>query len=257
VPLFISLTDDELSVLAKRFKSEQFERGDEVVRAGDSGDSFYVVHSGRAEVLSASGESLNTLRRGDYFGEASLLSNVKRNATIRALTSLEVLTLSKYHFDRIVRTNVKFDDKAREEFHQIGVLRQIPLFEAFEGLELRLLARKLAKLEIAEGQTVFTQDEGGDQFYIVESGKVSVQIDGRERATLGAGEYFGEIALMMDVPRTATVTALQPTHLLQLSASDFNKLIQESTAMKQAIERASSRRVLSNERWARAGAGSQ
>ncbi|MCK6475141.1 MAG: cyclic nucleotide-binding domain-containing protein, partial [Planctomycetes bacterium] len=64
VPLFISLTEEDLSALAKRFVPQRFERGEEIVRAGDSGDSFYVIRVGRAEVLSADGERLNNLGRG-------------------------------------------------------------------------------------------------------------------------------------------------------------------------------------------------
>ena len=65
------------------------------------------------------------------------------------------------------------------------------------------------------------------------------------------GEYFGEIALIMNTPRTATVVAAGPTALLKLKADDFKELIENSSAMKQAIEPASSRRVLSMERSAR------
>jgi CRP-like cAMP-binding protein len=82
-----------------------------------------------------------------------------------------------------------------------------------------------------------------------------VTINAEQRATLGAGEYFGEIALLMDTPRTATVAAIQPTILLELSADDFKTLVRDSSAVKQALERASSRRALSNERWDRQGHG--
>ncbi|MCK6568850.1 MAG: hypothetical protein DCC59_10640 [Chloroflexi bacterium] len=250
VPLFISLTEEDLSALAKRFVPQRFERGEEIVRAGDSGDSFYVIRVGRAEVLSADGERLNNLGRGDYFGEASLLTGAKRNATIRALTSIQALALSKRDFDKLIRANVKFDEKSRDEFHRLNVLRQIPLFEHFEGLDLKMLAATLQKIEARQGQIVFEQGAPGDCFYVVEAGKVSVQIDGVERAVLGAGEYFGEMALTSAAPRTATVSASAPTTLLQLAGEDFQELTQVSSGMKQALERASSRRALINRRRA-------
>jgi len=84
-----------------------------------------------------------------------------------------------------------------------------------------------------------------------------VQINAEERATLGVGEYFGEIALLMDMPRTATIVAMQPAILLELKAEDFQELVRDSSATKQALERASSRRVLSNERWDRQGLAAQ
>jgi CRP-like cAMP-binding protein len=128
-------------------------------------------------------------------------------------------------------------------------LRQVPLFEQFGGRELGALAGKFEKVEFTPGVKIINQGEWGNLFYIIELGKVSVSIDGQERALLGTGEYFGEIALLTDIPRTATVTTLEPTVLLQLSAPDFSELIQASNASKQALERVSSRRRLSNERW--------
>jgi putative peptide zinc metalloprotease protein len=249
VPLFINLSAGDMAKLSKRFTTCRYAQGKSIVKAGEVGDAFYIIRAGRAEVISPGGLKLNELGRGDYFGEASLLTNKKRNATVRAITPLEVLELSKYHFDQLLRTNVSFDEKARQEFKRLRILRQVPLFEEFEGKDLKLLSARLEEKCAGAGEVIFHQGEPGDLFYIIESGMVSIQIDGQERAVLGTGEYFGEIALLMDVPRTATVIALQPTTLLELRACDFNVLIQEFRAMKLVLERTSSRRTLANKRW--------
>ncbi len=110
---------------------------------------------------------------------------------------------------------------------------------------------KFEEVKLHPGDSVFHQGDPADKFYIIEQGKVGISIDGEPRDTLGTGEYFGEIALLMNMPRTASVTALQPLTLLQLQATDFNKLVQDSSAMRQALERTSSRRALANERWIR------
>jgi CRP-like cAMP-binding protein len=254
VPLFDSLTEDELSALKKRFRTCHFKRGEDILREGGNSNTFYIIRTGRADVVSVTGGHLNNLRRGDYFGEISLLNGTKHIATVRALTPLEALALNKYDFDNLVRNKVKFDERARKEFNRLSILRQIPLFEQFEGLELKRIAEILEKTEVISGQVIFRQGESGDRFYIIESGKVSVQIDGQECAILGTGEYFGEIALLMDMPRTASIIAIHPTILLQLKTGDFIDMMQNSSAMKKALERVSSRRTLSNERWARAKA---
>ena len=255
VPLFANLTDENLAVLERKFTAQHFGRGDDIVRAGDSGDSFFVISAGRAEVLSVNGERLTTLGRGDYFGEAALLTGAKRNATIRALTPLQAMALNKRHFDRILRNNVNFDEASRNEFHYLSVLRQIPLFEHFEGHDLKMLATKLEKIEVSQGKIIFEQGSLDNCFYVLETGKVSVQIDGQERAILGTGEYFGEMALMSDAPRTATVIAIQPTVLLRLAGRDFQELTQHADGIKQAIERVASRRKLINRRAATESAG--
>jgi CRP-like cAMP-binding protein len=272
VPLFMGMSDAKVNALSKQFKVRHFNAGDEIVRAGDVGDSFYIVRAGRLEVVgtvdfaspqykkmegdqamifSTKMRRITQLTRGDYFGEFALIEGKPRAATVKAVTPAEVLRLSKSDFDRLIRSSINFDDHAREEIRRLGMLRQIPLFEGFDGAELKAIVQKLESVKIKPGDSVFEQGDPADRFFIIELGKVSVKIDGQERAVLGTGEYFGEIALLMNTPRTATVTALQPLTLLQLRAADFNQLVQDSTALKQAIERASSRRSLANERWAR------
>jgi CRP-like cAMP-binding protein len=228
-----------------------------VIRAGDEGDTFYLVRAGRLEVLSPEGLALARLSRGDYFGEAALLRRETRNATVRALTAGELLCLSKYQFDRLIRQNATFDAAAGQDLERLRVLRCIPLFAEFDCRNLRQLAAKLDRLEVQAGEVVFRQGEPGDSFYILECGKVSVQIESVERATLGPGEYFGEIALMTAAPRSASIVAVQPTTLLRLRAPDFAVMLRDCGALKSAMERASSRRLLSNERWMQLQAASR
>ena len=98
---------------------------------------------------------------------------------------------------------------------RVRMLRLLPV-PAIEGLALRL-----RRSRVAAGADVFRQGDPGDDFYIVESGRVAVIDDGHEIRQLGAGESFGEIALLRSVPRTATVRALEDTELAMLSGPHF------------------------------------
>jgi putative peptide zinc metalloprotease protein len=255
VPLFADLPDADLTALSRKFSPRHFSPGEAVVRQGEPGSSFYIVRAGRLEVTARNGDAqpvrLQELRRGDYFGERALLRRQPRAATVRAITPSEVLRLSARDFNRLLHRSVNFSGQSGAELRRLGMLRQIPLFEGFNSSLLQAISRRLAARQVQAGEAVFHQGDPGGEFCLIESGKVSVQIDGEERATLGTGEYFGEIALLTNSPRTATVIALQPLSLLQLDARDFNQLIAESEAMRQAVARASSRRSLSNERRAR------
>jgi CRP-like cAMP-binding protein len=71
------------------------------------------------------------------------------------------------------------------------------------------------------GEAIIREGEDGDTFYVIADGTVEVQVDGVVRRQEGAGEFFGEIALLRDVPRTATVTALTPVTTLELGREDF------------------------------------
>jgi CRP-like cAMP-binding protein len=276
IPLFIGMPETLITALSKQFRPYKFSAGEEIVRAGEIGDSFYIVRTGQLEVVGSAiftgGEykpldaplekdhvmfffnkarRINLLVRGDYFGELALLEDKPHPATVRALTPAEVLRMGKEDFDRLIRNRIGFDTKTRAEIRRLSLLRQIPLFEGFDGGFLRFIVQKLEIVGINAGDSVFHQGDPGDKFYIIERGKAAVIIDGEQRATLGTGEYFGEISLLMKSPRSATVAALQPLELLQLRAEDFNALVEGSSAMKQALERASSRRIILNERWAR------
>jgi CRP-like cAMP-binding protein len=68
---------------------------------------------------------------------------------------------------------------------------------------------------------VFAQGDAGDRFYVIADGEASVEVDGAARSTLGHGEFFGEIALLRDVPRTATVRSVGELRLYALERDDF------------------------------------
>jgi CRP-like cAMP-binding protein len=221
------------SRLCRHFKLQQFDRNTFIIRAGETGTTFYVIYKGRVEVLSPQGDVLHPLRRGDYFGEVALLKKAKRNASIRTLTPVEVLVLNKSQFDKFVRTSfqdVHFDEKLLAEFQLLGLLRQIPIFEQFNGYQRRRVSRQLERVEVLKGDVICSQGEMSDSFYVIDSGKVDVEIDSVVRATLGAGDYFGEIGLIMDCPRVATVIASEPTVLLKSRSNDFQELLHSSSS---------------------------
>lgn len=252
-PLFVDFTREELRAVSERLKMEHFARGDVIIRQGDPGDRFYIIRRGHVHVMQSDSygyeRMVNQLGSGDYFGEAALLTGAPRNATIRALTSVSTFTLSKQAFDQLVRADFRGRDKMDTATRRVGLLRGIPVFSDFDSLELRRVVGQLESKLVQSGQKIFEQGDLGDRFYIIESGQVGVETiaaDGQkiEQARLGAGEYFGEIALLMNVPRTATITVLEPTQLLILEADAFNDLVRQSQNVSRSLERTSSRRLL-------------
>jgi CRP-like cAMP-binding protein len=99
------------------------------------------------------------------------------------------------------------------------------LFRDLSPAELDLLLGRLIPVELEAGETIIRQHEPGQRFYVIRSGGVEVERDGQLLARLGTGDAFGEIALLLDQPRSATVTTVEPTRLLALEAHDFRDLL--------------------------------
>jgi MFS family permease len=104
---------------------------------------------------------------------------------------------------------------------QLELLRSVPLFHPLPPAALEPFASSLIPVRVAAGEDVFHQGESGDRFYVVASGEVVVAVDGQPVNRLGRGGYFGEIALLKDMPRTATVTAETDAELLALERDEF------------------------------------
>jgi MFS family permease len=103
----------------------------------------------------------------------------------------------------------------------LDLLRQIPIFRPLPSPVLEQLARELQPVHVPAGTEIVRQGERGDRFYVVQRGRVDVRVDGRPAEPLQAGMFFGEIALLRDTPRTATVTAGTDTDLLALDRDEF------------------------------------
>ena len=100
-------------------------------------------------------------------------------------------------------------------------LRAIPFLAPLPEATLEQLARAVSEEQMKAGDEIVRQGEPGDRFYVIDSGSVEVLVDGQPTASLGAGDYFGEIALLRDVPRTATVRAREDGLLLTLTHDAF------------------------------------
>ena len=115
----------------------------------------------------------------------------------------------------------RIDRTLRVPTAELAQLRAIPMFAPLPAPTLEALALSMTRREVPAGETIFRQGDHGDRFYIVDSGEVEIEIDGREANVLGPGEHFGEIALLRDISRTATARARKETQLYALERDAF------------------------------------
>ena len=118
----------------------------------------------------------------------------------------------------------------------LELLRGVPLLALLPQATLESLARALIPVEVGPGQVVIREGDHGDRFYVIETGSVEVTKDGRQVAILGPGDFVGEIALLRDVPRTATVTATSATVLQALERSQFLPAVTGQGEFREAAE---------------------
>jgi MFS family permease len=120
------------------------------------------------------------------------------------------------------RTVAKIDAAAAApQTQELRLLTGVPIFAPLPGTALEHIAGRLVPLRIEPGTVVVRQGDAGDRFYVIVEGEVEVTADGQTVSQLGPGGSFGEIALLKDVPRTATVTAKTPVVLYALEREDF------------------------------------
>lgn len=109
---------------------------------------------------------------------------------------------------------------------KIDLLRKVPLFAACTKGELRQLASTADEVDLREGYVLVREGRPGREFFVLIDGTVDVTRNGRKVAQLGGGDWFGEIALLTKVPRTATVTASTPVRALVVTDRAFRRLVE-------------------------------
>jgi CRP/FNR family cyclic AMP-dependent transcriptional regulator len=113
----------------------------------------------------------------------------------------------------------------------VELLQRVPLFEHFEKGDLERLARSFKERTFDAGSTVAGEGKTGAGFFVIESGEATVSVRGDERRSLGPGDYFGEIALIDDGARSATITAVSDLRCYGLTSWEFRPLVESNASI--------------------------
>jgi putative peptide zinc metalloprotease protein len=251
VSLFMNATYDDLRPIASALRSHQYAVGETIIRQGEPGHEFFIIESGKVQVWvqneDMEPQHVNSLSSGQHFGEAALITNAPRNATIIAETPVTLLSLEREDFDALVKHHLEFAKNIKANIQAKWVLRNMPIFDELDAMELNYLASKLRTETFRTGETVIRQGDIGEKFYIVNSGELRIlgdmngEILELDRHT--AGDYFGEIALMQSRPRTASVIALTDVELFSLGADAFQEMLGDFETMRRSVQKTTSRRM--------------
>ena len=190
-----------------------------LIRQGESGDRAWLIEAGELEVLLEGPDGarrLGTVGRGAIVGEMALLDDGQRSATVRALTEVSTVELSRDTFRALLRKCPPLAAYLLESL--IAAIRRAYGLEQPErqegGADIRssnAFDKVVDRRMFREGHTFFRQGDEGTGAYLIQSGSVSIQKSGAEIAVLGPGRIFGELALLANRPRAATAIALEAT----------------------------------------------
>lgn len=115
--------------------------------------------------------------------------------------------------------------------HRADVFARIPLFASCSKRDLRKIASIADELDLKSGKVLTRQGGPGREFFVLVEGSAEIERDGKCIETLGPGEFFGELALLCERPRTATITAVSPVRVLVLTATNFKRLLRENPSI--------------------------
>ncbi|KAA8894900.1 cyclic nucleotide-binding-like protein [Sphaerosporella brunnea] len=210
-------------------------KGMRVITQGDVGDYFYVVEKGDFDIYVNSagrmmpgpdgmGKRVTSIGPGGSFGELALMYNAPRAATVISTSSDNILwALDRVTFRRILMENTFKRRRMYEAF-----LEEIPLLSSLITSERSKIADALDTETFEAGAIIIREGDPGDRFYFIEQGVAEVhkssQPGGYVR-TLNKGDYFGELALLNDAPRAATIVAKSKVKVAYLGKAGFQRLL--------------------------------
>lgn len=223
--LFSHLDENERSDIFDAMFPVTFLPGEVIIQQGDEGDNFYVIDQGEVEVY-VNNELVVTIGEGGSFGELALIYGTPRAATVKAKTDVKLWGIDRDSYRRILMGSTIRKRKMYEEF-----LSRVSILENLDKWERLTVADALEPVSFEDSETIVRQGEPGDDFYIIVEGSAQVKQkraegeEPREVGRLGPSDYFGEIALLLDRPRAATVVACGPLKCVKLDRARFERVL--------------------------------
>uniref|UniRef100_UPI0037E6FBFF protein kinase, cAMP-dependent, regulatory, type II, alpha, B isoform X4 n=1 Tax=Semicossyphus pulcher TaxID=241346 RepID=UPI0037E6FBFF len=205
-----------------------------IIDQGDDGDNFYVIEKGVYDIFVEKDGANVCVGKYDNkgsFGELALMYNTPRAATIVATQEGALWGLDRATFHRLI---VKNNAKKRRIYE--AFIECVPLLKSLELSERMRIVDVLGARAFKDGERLITQGDEADCFYIVESGEVKIMIKSKtkagqqdntevEVARCSRGQYFGELALVTNKPRAASVYAVGETKCLVIDIQAFERLL--------------------------------
>ncbi|KAL4778756.1 cyclic nucleotide-binding-like protein [Aspergillus varians] len=233
--LFSHLDDEQSRTVLDALVEKPIPAKDiKVISQGDAGDFFYIVEDGHFDVYinpsgsvqpgpEGMGNKVSTIGPGGSFGELALMYNAPRAATIVSADPTSTL----WALDRITFRRILMDSAFQRRRMYESFLEEVPLLSSLKNYERAKIADALDTIKYPPGSSIITEGDPGDAFYLLESGEADAFMAGVDRPSKSykRGDYFGELALLDDKPRAASVRARTEVKVARLGRDGFKRLL--------------------------------
>lgn len=254
-----------------KFGIESFLAGADIIRQGDIPEKFYIITEGRVEVVRHDTTRnqdivMNYLEAGEYFGEIGMVNQSRRIATVRATSDVQVMTMNSETFANWMQESDMVSDEIQETIARRMVNQkdvELVKSEVQEAVELpssedtietalaptkpRLKRQGIGPRHFRAGDVILRQGDHSHTFYIIVTGRVEVvhlNPDDEEIhiAYLDEGSYFGEIGMLQERRRIATVRAVTDVEVMPFDQETFKRWMAKSPSSYKDIEQMAEQR---------------
>jgi len=250
IPLLKGLSTQVLERLAEQAKAVTFLADDVVIGEGERGDALYIITHGVVSVIKGENK-IAELTDGDFFGEMALLGDQVRTATVKAKTPSTLLRLRRRDVIHLAENDpdlkLRLNEIKDERQEQTALVGTIPLLSGLSAEVIALVTEQTLAVNYRPGDIVIAEGDRDDALYLIIHGAVTVSRGGEIIAELKDGDFFGEMALLGDQIRTATVKIKKISTLLKLRRKDILALSEDNIELNRRLEEAQQARQYKNE----------
>mmetsp|Transcript_10307 Transcript_10307/g.20256 ORF Transcript_10307/g.20256 Transcript_10307/m.20256 type:complete len:569 (-) Transcript_10307:358-2064(-) len=256
---FRNLSPAHVAQAAKKFTVRRYNQGDRIITQGDKADELFLIAKGAvnfiAEGEDGSKKKIRMMSANEAFGEFGLIYDTPRSVSVDAISDVVLLVLprsvyDKYKNDACLKNLQRWVNATASSIVASG-LREIDFLSDVNEKQLNLIGRLFKCEVLPKGTTIIHEGEVGDRFYILSRGSLVVTTQDElglyvELTRLKPGDTFGELSLLKDQPRNATITTLEECVLFSLGREEFGYFIKSLPTLGERLERSVNERATVN-----------
>jgi len=221
--LFQHLKDDEMSTVFEYLFACDATAGDVIIKQGDEGDNFYIIDEGTVDIF-VSNTKVVSLGEGGSFGELALIYGTPRAATVTASSDVKLWGIDRDSYKKVLmESTIKKRDLYGEFLNSLSILTELDKWERLT------VADALEAVNYDDEEVVFAKGDIGKEFFMILEGEAVVSnfsdSHPEDVKVLESPHYFGEVSLLLKIPRTATVTARGTLKCAKLDNVRFERVL--------------------------------